>query len=133
LQLAQGANRRAALGRADQRFFPTGSAFLDARHQIIVGGQLIDTAASGRTVAEVGGDVRQLRLGELAQGQRTQRFVIRVVQRGLAHDRPLWVRRTAKRQRCSSRESLNERKTLHRARSASSPGWFNGASVITSP
>ena len=100
LRPAQGANRRAALGRADQRLRPGWRRSCWSRaSSAIVGGQLIDAAATRRTVAEVGGDVGQLRLGELAQGQRTQRFVARMVQRGLGHDKPVRVRRTAKRQR----------------------------------
>jgi hypothetical protein len=50
--------------------------------------QFIDEAATLRTIAEVGGDVRQFRLGELAQGQRKQRFVTRMVRGGLDHDKP---------------------------------------------
>jgi hypothetical protein len=86
VRLAQGANRRTALGPADQHFFPAGSVLLEPRQQLIVGGQLIDAAATRRTVAEVCGDMDQLRLGELAQRQRPQRFVIRMIQRGLAHE-----------------------------------------------
>src|SRR5262249_7741365 len=99
--LAQGANRPVELGRADQLLFPAGSTLLEPRHQTIVGGQLIHAAATRRTLAKVGGDVGQLPLGELAQGQRTQRVVTRMVQQGLSHDKSVWVRRTAKRQRRS--------------------------------
>ena len=79
LRPTQGANRRAALGRADQRLFPAGGALLEPRQQTIVGGQLIDAAATLRTVAEVGRDAGQLRLRESAKGQRTQLFGSRVV------------------------------------------------------
>jgi hypothetical protein len=37
VRLAQGTNRRAALGRRDKHFFPTGSALLEPRQQPIVG------------------------------------------------------------------------------------------------
>jgi hypothetical protein len=89
MRLAQCANRRPALGRIDKHFIPAGSALLEPRQQPIVGGQLIDAVTTRRAVAEMGGDVGELRIGELAQGQRTQRFVTWVVQLGLGHDKPV--------------------------------------------
>ncbi len=65
-RLAQGANRRAALGRGDKHLCPAGSGLLEPRQQPIVASQLIDAVATRRTVPEVLGDVGQLRLGELA-------------------------------------------------------------------
>ena len=100
-RLAQGANRRAALGRGDNHLFRVGRGLLEPRQQPIVAGQLIYAAATRRTLAEVGGDVVKLRLGELAQGQRTERIVVRMVQWGLGNDKPVWVHRVAKRQRHS--------------------------------
>jgi hypothetical protein len=99
VQPAQGANCRAALGWTDQRFFPAGIAVPESCQQRIVSGELIDAAATLGTVGEMGPEVEQFRLGELAQGQRTQRFVTWMIQRGLGHHKPVRVRRTAKRQR----------------------------------
>ena len=79
---AQGANRRAALGRADERLFPRRGALLEPRQQWIVGGQLIDATATRGTVAEVGRDAGQLRLRELAQETAHAALRRRVVQRG---------------------------------------------------
>ena len=73
--MAQGADSRAALGRRDEYPLRAGGNFPEPRQQAIVGGKLIDAAATRRTVGEVGGDGSQLRLGELALGQSTQRFV----------------------------------------------------------
>src|SRR5262249_12014166 len=111
-RLAQGPNRRAALVRGDEHFCPTGSVLLEPGQQPIVGDQLIDAAATLLTAAEVGGDLGEFPLGELAQGQRTQPFVARMVQRGLGHDKPVWVHRTAKRPRRSQQRNVNGWKTL---------------------
>src|SRR5436309_3009232 len=48
LGMAQGANRRAALGRRDERPLRAGGDLLEPRQQAIVGGQLIDAAATRR-------------------------------------------------------------------------------------
>jgi hypothetical protein len=112
VQPAQGENCRAALGWADQRFFPAGIAVLESRQQRIVGGELIDAAATLGTVGEVGTDVDQFCLGEPAQGQRTQRFFTRMIQRGLGHDKP--VRDSSNGQTTTpllSKESVKGRKT----------------------
>jgi hypothetical protein len=52
--VARRPNRGAALGGGDQRLFAAGGALLEPRQQGIVGGQLVDAAATRRTVAEVG-------------------------------------------------------------------------------
>jgi hypothetical protein len=112
VQPAQGANRRAALRWADQRFFPAGIAVLESRQQRIVGRELIDAAATLGTVGEVGTDVDQFLLGELAQRQCTQRFLTRMIQHGLAHDKP--VRDSSEGQTTMpllSKESVKGRKT----------------------
>jgi hypothetical protein len=87
--MTQGTNRRAALGAGDKHEFGDGRVPLESRQQRIVRGrgQLIDAAATRRTVAEVGGDVAHLRLGQLALGQGSQRVVSRVVQPVLGHDK----------------------------------------------
>lgn len=99
VQLTQGENCRAALGWADQRFFPAGISLLESRQQRIVGGELIDAAVTLWTIGEMGRDVGQLFLRELFLGQLTQRFVTWMLRLGLGHDMPNWVRRTDKRQR----------------------------------
>ena len=85
---AQCANGRAALGRANQRLFPAGSALLEPRQQRIGGGQSIDAATTVGTVAEVGEDAGLVRLREPAQRECTQLLVTRVGQRGLGHRKP---------------------------------------------
>jgi hypothetical protein len=52
---------------------------LEPGQQTIFSAQLIDAPAAFRTFAEVGGNLAQLRFRKLAQGQRTQRFVTRMV------------------------------------------------------
>ncbi len=96
LPLAQRADRRTALGRADQQVRPPVIALLQSRQQGVGGGQLIDAAATRRAVAQVGGDAGQLRVRELAQGQRAQLFVGRMVQRRLARGKPVRGRAAAK-------------------------------------
>jgi hypothetical protein len=71
MPLAKRADRRAALGGADQRRFTFGSALLEPRQQGIGGGRLIDAAAALNTVAEVSRDTSQVRLREPTKGQRT--------------------------------------------------------------
>jgi hypothetical protein len=65
--MAQSANRASALGMVDQRLVLAGGDLLEPTEQVIVGGQLIDAAATCRTNVEVGRDLSPLIRGELAQ------------------------------------------------------------------
>jgi hypothetical protein len=110
----QRANRRAALGRRDEWFFPARGALLELRQQGVRGGQLIDEAATFGTFAEVRRDAGQIGLAELAQGQRTQLVVGRVVGRGLVHGKSTRIGRMAtKRRVVPGKRNAVVRRTLH--------------------
>jgi hypothetical protein len=87
--VTQRANRRATLVRADQPLVPAGRALPQPGQQGILRGQLIDAAATGRTVVEMGQDAGQVRLRERAQGQRPQFFDSQMVRRVLGHGTPV--------------------------------------------
>jgi hypothetical protein len=78
LPKTQSANRRAAVGRADQRLIRVGRAVLETLQQRIGGGQEINSETTIGAINEVGTDAGQFRLLEPAQGQRTQLLVSRM-------------------------------------------------------
>jgi len=75
MRLAQRANRKTALFNGHQIVPGAGGELLEPSQQTVIGGQLIDAAATRWAVAEVGRNKNQLCLGELAQGECSQDFV----------------------------------------------------------
>ena len=84
------------LGGGDYHFLNAGGALPEPCDETVVGGNLIDAAAAFRTVAKVGRDPGQVCLIQLAQGERPQRFVARVIWRSFSHDKTVSVGLTAK-------------------------------------
>jgi hypothetical protein len=87
------------LSPRDQRLVATGSALLEPHHELIVRTELIDAAATLRAFAEVRRNAGELLVGELTQRKRAERFVTRMIWRGLGHNYLGGVRRAAKRKR----------------------------------
>jgi hypothetical protein len=61
---AQRVNRRATLGRTDQRLVLAGSTSLEPSQERVDDGQLIDAATTLGTITQVGGNAGQLPRGK---------------------------------------------------------------------